>query len=138
MTRGRRTKAFGTRPAVSPPLGGPRGKLARAWRGGVGSSTRIRRNGLSRRVTLIYAALQRGGEVTPSTARTLIKAKRQGPSGRLAMVGLVGAKFGVQMTEAKARAGVAVGGRPHVDMRAPQYVAVFTKPIEDAVAEIAG
>lgn len=138
VTRWRPTEAFGTRPAVSPPLGGPRGKLARAWRGGVGSSTRIRRNGFSRRVSLVYAALQRGGAVTPSTARTLIKAKRRGPSGKLAMVGFVGAKFGVHMSEAKALAGVAVGGRAHVDMRAPQYVAVFRGPIEDAVKELTG
>lgn len=130
----KRTKPFGSRPAPTVPLGGVRGSLAQAWQGGPGGFAFVRGKRVVLGVTLIYAAVHRGGADVPSGRVTLVKAKRFTPSGQ-SLMRLKFISFGVFVSEAKVRAGMRIAGRPHVDLRAPQYQEAMASGVVEAISE---
>lgn len=131
----KRTKPFGNRPVPPVPLGGTSGPLARAWAGGPGGFSFVRGKRIVLGVTLIYAAMHRGGVNTPSGRITVVRAKRFTSSGQSLMRLKFISSFGVFVSEAKARAGMRIPGRPHVDLRAPQYQKAMASGIVDAISE---
>lgn len=131
----KRTQPFGDRPAPSVPLGGSGGSLARAWGGGAGGFSFVRGKRIVLGVTLPYAAVHRGGTEAPSKRVTVIKAKRFTSSGQALMRLKFISAFGVFVSEAKVRSGMRIPGRPHVDLRAPQYKKAMASGIVGAISE---
>lgn len=132
----KRTKPFGTRPAPPVPLGGLSGSLSSAWQGGPGGFAFVRGGkSVVIGVTLIYAAMHRGGADIPSGKVTIVRAKKRTATGQSAMRLLFAGKFGVFVSERKVREGMRIPGRPHVDLRAPQYQKAMASGIVKAISE---
>ena len=107
------TKPFGTKPAGDP-LGGPGGRLARAWQGGAGGFSFARSDRVGIGVSLPFAAMHRGGTGTAAGFDvTIIKPKRKTASGQYAMFFFLGLKYGVWLRESTLARGLRVPSRPH-------------------------
>lgn len=113
--------AFGSRPATSPPLGGPASLYWQSWLGGAGSVARVTDRGVVVASSLPWAIVHRGGVAVPEDRATVIRAKRISRDGRPAMVHALRLGFGVNISSEKALSGMRVPSRPHADPRAPQY-----------------
>ena len=131
----KRTKSFGNRPAPPVPLGGLSASLSSAWQGGPGGFAFVRGKTVIVGVTLVYAAMHRGGANIPSGRVTIVKAKKRTANGQSAMRLLFASKFGVFVSERKVREGMRIPGRPHVDLRAPQYQKAMSAGIVEAISE---
>lgn len=131
----KRTKPFGTRPAPSVPLGGLSGSLSSAWQGGPGGFAFVRGKSVVIGVTLIYAAMHRGGVDIPSGKVTIVRAKKRTANGQSSMRLLFISKFAALVSERKVREGMRIPGRPHVDLRAPQYQEAMAAGIVEAISE---
>lgn len=105
---------FGSHKAKRPPLGGPGGRLARAWAGGRGGFSESDGNSVTIGVRLPYAAVHRGGVENVQAGRiTVIRPRRKGKGGRPAMFWFLGLVLGVWLRKETLRRGLKVPARPH-------------------------
>ena len=132
-----RTLPFGSRPAPGIPLGGIRGSLATAWRGGPGGFSTNTPTSLEVGINRPDAVAHRGGELVPKRTVTRIRAKAIGSRGLPRMFWALGLGFGVWISAEKLRGpGLALPSRPHADPRAPQFGEALVKIIVDALDEV--
>lgn len=120
------TKAFGTRPATVPPLGGASSSLLAAWKGGPGGFQSTGPNRVTLGVSLVYAAVHRGGTDVPSRTPTRIRVTDRQRR-------FLGAAFGVHLRADTTH--IVIPARPHVDARAPQYVEAARGVIVEALSK---
>lgn len=127
-------RPFGTRPATSPPLGGPGSSYWRSWLGGPGSVTQIRGKGVVVASSLPYAIVHRGGVTAGSPRVTEIRPKKIGRDGRTARFHKLRGLFGVFVRDDTV---IRVPSRPHADPRAPQYQAAVADEFDLQLTEAA-
>lgn len=107
---------FGDKKAQHPVLGGPGGRLGRAWLGGAGGFSRTveANSGVEIGVTLPWAHVHRGGNRVVRVNRvTVVKPKKSGARGRSAMGWWLGRNLRAWISEATLRRGLRIPARPH-------------------------
>lgn len=114
------TKAFGTKLATVPPLGGASSSLLAASRGGPGGSWAITATRVSLTFSLVYAAVHDRGASIPVTAKSRA---------------FVRGAFGVNLR--KDKKAFIIPRRPLFDARAPQWAEAGRGVLVEAFTEAA-
>lgn len=107
---------FGDRKAQRPVLGGPSGRLGRAWLGGPGGFSKTTAGGVGIQigVTIPWAPVHRGGNQTIRVNRvTVVRPKRTASGGGTKMHYHLGLRLNAWISEDRLRKGLRIPARPH-------------------------
>lgn len=129
---------FGDKKAQNPVLGGPSGKLGRAWLGGPGGFQGATLGGKGVEIGVggpvsKFAAVHRGGNPVRVNRVTIVRPKKRSSSGTgTAMRYHLGLRLHAWISERRLAQGLRIPARPHV-LRSPQIAAAVKKPLLEAL-----